>query len=643
MVTTPLAARPIRIGPLTLGNRIVGTAHASGVVRDGLPLRGDDVYWRRLAAGGASMLVVGGTVVSPHSAPRSGIVTEAWRPEVVPGLAARAKAIRDEGVVAACQLVHLGRETLGAEIWRHPVAPSAVRSPREFGRPRELGARDLDSIVEDFRVSAHHAAVAGFQVVELHAAHGYLLAQFLSPNSNTRDVADPMLDGVQLLRRIAAAIRATDPELTLGVRISAEGEQEAGLSVSDLTRMLPELADFSYTNVTVGVRTTYVRDMATVAPPLLSRVAELAAGSPAPLLISHSFRRGADIEQALGAGADLVGVARPLIADPDFPLKIVHGREAAVRPCTSCNEDCRAFDPVLLCSVNPDLAPPGHAARPAEPHVVRAVSAPPPKHVAVVGAGPAGLEAALRLSGKVGVTVFEKEEQIGGQLLTAANAPHRSGWGRLLDYYDRMLGEVPIHLGQTVGPECLADFDEVIVATGAHEQDPTGFPGAVGSTAALRAGASGLTGTGTLLVADDGSNGWPTVSAVETGAAAGCRVIIVTPAAGFAAGIPPEPRVQLLKRLHGADVEIHTMTALSRTAIGCVTVRNGLSGAERTIEADRVVVVGERIARPWTTFGSCRGGVQVIGDALVPRKVAHALAEGRAAAAAIVDRLEADV
>jgi 2,4-dienoyl-CoA reductase-like NADH-dependent reductase (Old Yellow Enzyme family) len=639
-LTAPSAAQPTQIGRLNLRNRIVGTAHSSGAVWDGLPLPGDADYWRRLAAGGAAMLTVGGTLVSPHSAPRSGTITEAWKPEVVAGLTARAAAIRGEGAVAACQLAHLGRETLGAEIWRHPVGPSAIKSPREFVRPRAVTNEELDGIVADFRISAQHAAGAGFQVVELHAAHGYLLAQFLSACSNSRDVADPLLDGVQLLGRIRKAIAAIAPDLVLGVRVSAEGEEEAGLSLGSLIRLLPHLADFDYVNVTVGVRTTYVRDMATESPPLLDYVGELAAAAPVPLLVSHAFRRGSEFEQALQAGAGLVGVARPLIADPDFPNKILHGREAEVRPCTSCNEDCRAKEPVLLCSVNPDLGPPGRLTRPAEPLVIRQARRGSPGRVAMVGAGPAGLETAMRLRGLVDVEVFEEQTEIGGQLLTAANSPHRSGWLQLLEYYRRMLDGVPVHLGRRIGPGDLTAFDEVIVAVGAEERSSDPQAGTA-STTALRGGIEGLAGNSSVLVVDDGSNGWPTVSCVELAVSAGCRVTVCTPASGFGAGIPAEPRAQLLRRLRGADVEVLPLTVLSSVAPRAATVRNVLSGLERLVQVDRTIMVGERISRPWAEFHECSARVQVIGDALVPRKVAHALAEGRAAAATVIDRLSA--
>src|SRR5215216_1498872 len=184
------AAEPFAVAHLTLRNRLVGTAHGRGILQDGLPLPEDAEYWRRLSAGGAAMLTVGGTVVAPESTWRRRITTEAWRAEAVPGMAARVEAIRAEGAVAACQLVHLGRETTGAEQWFHPVAPSAVRSPREPTRPRPLTAGELDVIVESFRVSAVNAAAAGFEVIELHAAHGYLLAQFLSAATNPGSSAD---------------------------------------------------------------------------------------------------------------------------------------------------------------------------------------------------------------------------------------------------------------------------------------------------------------------------------------------------------------------------------------------------------------------------------------------------------------------
>ena len=147
-------------------------------------------------------------------------------------------------------------------------------------------------------------------------------------------------------------------------------------------------------------------------------------------------------------------MARPLIADPDLPVKLLAGREAEVRPCVSCNEDCRAFDPVLLCSVNPDLAPPGEKRRPAAPLVVQRAQS-DVRRVAIVGAGPAGLECAISLAPDLDVVVFDAHEAIGGALAIAASAPNRSGWRALLDFYSAAVDRadhVALELGTMPAP-----------------------------------------------------------------------------------------------------------------------------------------------------------------------------------------------
>ena len=620
------AAEPFDLAHLTIRNRLVGTAHGRGILEDGLPLPEDAEYWRRLAAGGAAMLTVGGTVVAPESTWRRRITTEAWRPEAVPGMAARAEAIRAEGAVAACQLVHLGRETTGAEQGFHPVAPSDARSPREPTRPRPLSAGERDAIVEGFVRSAVNAADAGFQVIELHAAHGYLLAQFLSAATNPGLKAAERLATVA---RIIREIRSSAPDVVVGIRLSI-GE-EGGLA-PELLPHVDALAD--YVNLTVGVRTTYVRDMATEAPPLLADIGGLRRSVAGPLLISHAFRTPDTIEAALAAGADLVGVARALIADPDMPRKLLSGRAGEIRPCVACNEDCRAFDPVLLCSVNPELGPPGAERRPAAPLVVRRAAEPTGGPVAIVGAGPAGLECASALAGRRDVVLFDARELIGGQLAVAAAAPNRHGWRALLDFYSRALERVELRLGSPVRADELAGFDEVVLAVGSVERMPVlpGIERALASSAAIGRRLSGRS----LLVVDDGFGWWPCASAVELGVRAGFESITVaTPGAAFGATLPPEGRVQLLARLRGAPLEIRPFTALSSLADGTAVLTNTLSGTAATVPADTVIVVGERVARDWSALVPGSGTVRVIGDALVPRKASHAIAEGRAAAESI--------
>ncbi|WP_280436279.1 FAD-dependent oxidoreductase [Nocardia carnea] len=637
-MVSPLLSSPLRIGGLELRNRLVATAHGSGVVSKGTAQPGDDDYWRRCAAGGAAMVIAGGTVVGSDSGNRTGNITDASLPDAVPGLRRRARAISEGGAVPVCQLVHLGRETLGAEIWEHPIAPSAVRSPREPVRARVMSDPDIDRVIADFVLSSRHAAEAGFAAVELHAAHGYLLAQFLSPVTNTRADAATPAGRVAILHRLHTAITAACPGLVVGVRVSLDGAEEAGLDAEGLCELLPLLDMFDYLNVTAGVRTTYVRDMATAGPPLLPLLGRLRAATTRPLLVSQAFRSRPDIEGALAAGADLIGMARPFIADPDIAAKLLRGADSRIRPCVSCNEDCRSFTPVLLCSVNPALAPPGHSARPARP-LRFGRSRYRTGRVAVVGAGPAGLEAAFRLAPSHDVTLFDASSWIGGQLRTAAQAPNRSGWPALLRFYQDNLDGVRTELGHRVSPADLTDFAEVVVATGATESET---PGALTATSVLTDPRQIWPGH-RVVVVDDGFGYWPALGAVEAALTGGAGLVtVLTPAPAIAAGIPAESRVQLLRRLAGRPVDFVVQAApVEIRGDGPdtgVSYRNVLSGQSRELACDRVVVAGERVATEWRSFPERlpRARVQIIGDALVPRRVSHAVAEGYAAAETII-------
>lgn len=634
---------------IKLRNRFVATAHASGAVVDGMPTAGDAAYWQRLAAGGAAMAITGGSAVSVDATIRRGNFTAGWRPEVRPALRRRAAAIRKGGALAIFQLIHLGRETLGAETYYSPLAPSAVRSPREPTAPRAMSDDELDSLIEAFAVSAANAFEAGFDGVELHAAHGYLLAQFLSPVANRRPGADALAERLAPLWRIVDAVRERSAEAVIGIRLSVGDEHDAGLSESQLRELLGQLhPEIQYVNLTVGMRGAYVRDMGTERPPLLEPLPRLRALTDLPLLISQSFRDQAQMEQALAAGADLIGMARGLIADPDLPSKILSGRARAVRPCVACNEDCRAFDPVLLCSVNPELAPPGESLRPARPLQLRSGPSPQAGRVAIVGAGPAGLEAALTLGQRRErtVVVWERSESIGGSLSIAGAAPHRTGWLRLIDFYRAALEDagVEFRLGQAATADDLVDFPSVVVATGAEEVRPDAVAEDFAWTVseAIQAGPERLAGVHALVVVDDGFGWWPSVNAVELAVAAGVQsVTIVSPGTGFATGIPAESRTQLSPRLRGPEITLRPFSSLVRAADGLVEVRSASTGEIVPLEADAAIVVGERRPRGYAELIRDASTMFVAGDAIVPRRVAHAIAEGRAVATAI-SRLQAD-
>jgi 2,4-dienoyl-CoA reductase (NADPH2) len=245
--------------------------------------------------------------------------------------------------------------------------------------------------------------------------------------------------------------------------------------------------------------------------------------------------------------------------------------------------------------------------------------------VAVVGAGPAGLECALSLAraGVEDVVLFEAADRIGGQLAIAAAAPHRTGWAPLLDFYASGLAAAGVDVRLGAPASDLDSFDGVVMAVGASETSSPG--GAITSSQAM---APELTGAGHVVVVDDGFGWWPGVNAVELALEAGARVTFVTPGTAFAGGIPPESRVQLLKRLAG-ELDVLALTAAVEVTGEGVTVRR-TGGRTDVIAADRVVVVGERRSREAPACAAPL--VLAVGDAIVPRRAAHAIAEGRAAA-----------
>ena len=219
-------------------NRLVGTAHGRGILEDGLPLPEDAEYWRRRAAGGAAMLTVGGTVVAPESTWRRRITTEAWRPRRVPGMAARAEAIRagrGRGVPARAPRPRDDRRRAVVP----PVAPSAVRSPREPTRPRPLSGRRARRDRRGLPQLGGQRAAAGFQVIELHAAHGYLLAQFLSAETNPGQDAEERL---AIVARIVREIRSSARRRRRDPAVDRRGGRSGA-------RRIDALAD--YVNLTV--------------------------------------------------------------------------------------------------------------------------------------------------------------------------------------------------------------------------------------------------------------------------------------------------------------------------------------------------------------------------------------------------------
>lgn len=637
----PHAFSPFAIGSMTVRNRLVALPAGTSMVERGVPTHGDLEHFERLAAGGVGMIVGGAIVVHPTTTLRSRKLVEAYADDVVPALRDKVDAIHRHGARFIGQLVHLGREFIGGESDRPPVAPSAIKTPRDAYPPHELTVREIDDIVEGWRVSTANLVEAGLDGVEIHAAHGYLVAQFFSPLTNRRtDAFGGSFDNrMRFAHLVVEAMRSVMPDdFVLGVRLSGEEEIPGGMGIEDCVRIAEDLAGLGvdYFSITHGTRGKYVKDSSNADAVAVPSAARVRAATGVPTLVGQRIRDVATADAVVRAGhADLVGMARALIADPDLPLKSATGRLDEVRGCLGINQDCRAFDPHLHCAVNAEI---GRGRHPAV-----GVRVATPKQVYVIGGGPAGLEAARVAAGRGhAVTLFEAAPQLGGAVRVAAAAPHRATLIDVVDHLERELKRlrVDVNLGAAIDAEDLAEIramaDHVVVATGSRPADlPPASPGStvVAVDDVLLGRVPDVAGR-RALVYDEDDGFWPAYNAAEALARAGWRTRLVTPLTALASRIPAESGGPLLGRLATAGVDLAVGRRLHMAPDGPLLLRGAFGGEPEEIapalvvwHQPRVQVLPAGLADP-AGADPALAPVSVIGDSLAPRRIGHAIAEG---------------
>jgi 2,4-dienoyl-CoA reductase (NADPH2) len=458
---------PIRVGSVQLSSRIV-----MGSMHTGLechPERFDELgrFYAERAKGGAGLIVTGG--FAPNFAGRMKNEPGTFeRPDQVAHHRKISGPVRAAGGRILLQILHAGRYGYHPSI----VAPSPIKSPINRDVPAELTSAGIEETIANYATSARLAIEAGYDGVEIMGSEGYLISEFLAPRTNHRSDqwGGTLENRTRFPLGVVRAIRAAIGDAIISYRISALELVEGGLTQEETIWLAQEVEKAGADCLSTGVG-WHEAAVPTIAGPVphaafIESTRRLKEAVKIPVTASNRINLPEDAAKVIADGsADLVSMARPLLADAEFVNKVGSGRSDLVNICIACNQACLDHyftDQVITCLVNP------RAARENEFSDTPAVAI---KRVAVVGAGVAGIAAALE-AGRRGhhVTLFESAPQIGGQFVLAANIPGKEDYGLSLQSYAAQLKDcgVEVRTGTAVDMDALkrANFDEIIVSTG---------------------------------------------------------------------------------------------------------------------------------------------------------------------------------
>ena len=621
------------IKDIQLKNRIVMPALASFLIEDDGTITDATIeHYRRRAGGGSAMIIMEAHAVSPDgvvSAHQARIYDDRF----IGGLSKVAAVMKSEGSVPAIQIHHSGRQTSIKVIKRKPLAPSPIPCPTIRGEVEPLTTDGIREIVQKFGDAAERAKQAGFELIEIHGAHGYLINQFLSKVSNIRedeyggDTVGRSRFAIEIIEEIRKRI---GPEFPLSFKISAQEFVPGGLTVTESIQILKLLVKAGVDVIQVSAGNDMTPEW--ICQPMFMKKACLAKSAAQvkkalniPVMAVGRINDPMVANEVLSKGqADLVCIGRGLLADPEMPNKAREGRLDEIRICIACNTCMESIFRIgrIECLVNPMLG---------REKEMAFVPTPKPKKIMVVGGGPGGLNVAW-VAAKRGhhVHVFEKRDSLGGQLLTGSIPGHKKELRRLIKFQKKQIEKfgVACHLNHEVKTKDIQALnpDVVVLATGSLPA----IPPVDGIDSSIV-----MTYEDVLIEAPPSFKQAVIIGGGATGleialhlAEYGCRVNVVEMLAKIGKGLESMTRKILLGKLKEYNVKIMTETKLIRVASAGAAVARS-DGTELLIEAETVIfATGTRPCnRLYEKVKSLGYETHQIGDCLETRNAKAAIYE----------------
>lgn len=653
---------PNLFSPLTIRghrfkNRIFSTGHMTVMLDGGYPGKQMIAYHEARAAGGAALIVIEAARAHPTGvSSRPSIL--AFKDECIEGYRRIAEACHVHDCKVFGQLSHPGREMAEAQDGSLAIAyaPSAIPNERFHVMPREMSTSLIGDVVTGFRHAANRMRHAGLDGVEIIASQGYLLAQFLNPRVNHRTdrYGGDFESRLTFVREVLDAVReGAGEEMIVGIRLSGDEMETGGLVSDEVLEIASALNEgrvgedgvLDYISVTAG-SSAGLAGSVHIVPPMWFDNAYVAPFAAAikqrvniPVFVAGRINQPQTAEQVLNSGhADMCGMTRAMICDPEMAQKAEASRFDDIRACIACNQACinhmlKGFP--ISCIQHPETG--------RELEFGKLSAAQSSRKIMVVGGGPGGMKAAaIAASRGHDVTLYEATSKLGGQAKLAQLLPGRSEFGGIITNLEREmeLAGVNVVTNTKVDRTMVENLkpDAIIIATGATPYRPH----IDGEDEAHMVDAwqvlQGQVKVGADVVIADWRGDWIGLGVAEKLVRDGCRVRLAVNAITAGQMIPQYVRDKWLGELHRLGIEIIPYARLFGADSNTVYLQNTLSGDAILCEGVDTLVIAlghSAVTELETSLADWRGEVHVIGDCAAPRTAEEAVLEGLRAGVAV--------